>query len=44
MMIVLMVLCAAAVLAVLFSGYVKASPDKAYIISGFRKKTEGIDW
>lgn len=23
---------------ILFSGYVKASPDKAYIISGFRKK------
>lgn len=32
------------VLGILMSGYVKASPDKAYIISGLKKGTQGTYW
>ena len=36
--IIIIVTAALAVLAILLSGYVKASPDTAYIISGLRKR------
>ena len=37
---ILIILAAAAVLAIILRGYVKAPPDQAYIISGLKKESK----
>ena len=41
--IIAIIVLAIAILAILASGYVKASPNKAYIISGIKREPKGSD-
>lgn len=41
--IIAIVVLAIAILAILASGYVKASPNKAYIISGIKREPKVLD-
>lgn len=40
--IIVIVVLAIAILAILASGYVKASPNKAFIISGIKREPKGL--
>ena len=42
--VVIGVIVAVLVLVIVVTGYVKASPDTAYIISGLRKEPKSFNW